>query len=117
MHSFENGAFIANIGARHQSKTPDKSGTEIGDDIAIEIFQQQHVVLVGFMTNCMQVLSTMCSPYVISGYSLDTLREQRRNRPSESFMMLACGWRESSCACFYARIRKRNAICAWTPSR
>src|SRR5581483_1567233 len=46
MHSFENGAFIANIGARHQSKTPDKSGTEIGDDIAIEIFQQQHVVLV-----------------------------------------------------------------------
>src|SRR6266540_1122504 len=43
----------------------------------------------GFMTSCMQRLSTMRSSAVMFGYSLAMLRKHCRKRPSDSFMMLA----------------------------
>jgi len=43
----------------------------------------------GRVTNCMAALSTIISSYLICGYFAATSRQQRRNKPSASFMMLA----------------------------
>src|SRR2546430_3233816 len=47
MYSLEDGAVVANIRAGNESQSADESGAEVGDDVAIKIFHQQHVVLVG----------------------------------------------------------------------
>src|SRR5690242_16254244 len=44
---FKNGAVVAEVGAGHQAEAAHKSGAKIGDDVAVEIFEQQHVVLIG----------------------------------------------------------------------
>ena len=47
MHGLEDGAVISNIRAGNKSQSADKGGAEVGDDVPIKIFHQQHVVLVG----------------------------------------------------------------------
>src|SRR5207253_3888650 len=47
MYSLEDGAVVANIRAGNESQSADKSGAEVGDDVPIKVFHQQHVVLVG----------------------------------------------------------------------
>ena len=46
MNGFEDRALVAEVRARHHPQAADKCGAQIGDDVAVEILQQQHVVLV-----------------------------------------------------------------------
>src|SRR5579864_2249599 len=47
VHGFENGASVVEIRAGHQAETAHKCGAQVGDDVAVEVFEHQHVVLVG----------------------------------------------------------------------
>ena len=47
MHRFEDGALVSEVRARHQAQSADERCAQIGDDVAVKILQQQHVVLVG----------------------------------------------------------------------
>ena len=47
VYRFEDGALVAEVRARHQSQPADKCRAQVGDDVAVKIFQQQDVVLVG----------------------------------------------------------------------
>src|ERR1035438_1810006 len=44
---FEDGAFDAEVGSGHEAKTADQAGAEIADDVAVEVFKEQGVVLEG----------------------------------------------------------------------
>ena len=44
---FEDGAFVAEVGAGDEAETADEGRAEIADDVAVEILKQQRVVLVG----------------------------------------------------------------------
>ncbi|KAA3461099.1 protein STRICTOSIDINE SYNTHASE-LIKE 5-like [Gossypium australe] len=43
----------------------------------------------GLETSCIQQLSTIISLYLIPGYLVETSRQDSKNNPSASFMMLA----------------------------
>src|SRR5208283_5354733 len=47
MDSLKDGALMAEIRAGHKAKSADQSRAQIGNNVAVEILQQQHVVLVG----------------------------------------------------------------------
>src|SRR5208337_5630440 len=47
VHGLENGAFMAEISAGNEAKTADQSRAQVGNNVAVEILQQQHVILVG----------------------------------------------------------------------
>src|SRR6185437_11906677 len=42
---FEDGAVVAEIRSGHQPQAADKGGAEVADDVAVEVFEQQRVVL------------------------------------------------------------------------
>src|SRR5208337_1500651 len=46
VHCFEHGALVSEICAGNQTESTNKRRAQVGDDVAIEVFQQQHVVLV-----------------------------------------------------------------------
>ncbi len=46
MYGFEDGAVEPDVCARHQPQPSDERRAKIGDDVAVKIFQQQHVVLI-----------------------------------------------------------------------
>ena len=47
MDGFKNGALVPEIRARDKAESADQPRAQIGNNVAVEIFQQQHVVLVG----------------------------------------------------------------------
>src|SRR5579875_244841 len=47
VYSFEDGALVTKVRSRHQAQPADKGRAQVGDDVAVEIFQQQYVVLIG----------------------------------------------------------------------
>ena len=48
MHGFEHRVLLAEIRAADDSETTHQAGAEIGDDVAVEVFEQQDVELLGF---------------------------------------------------------------------
>jgi hypothetical protein len=47
MDRFKDGAFVAEIRSRDQPESADQPCAQIRNNVAVEILQQQHVVLVG----------------------------------------------------------------------
>ena len=47
VNGFKHRYLMADVRAWHKAETADESSAEVGDDVAVEIFHQQHVVLVG----------------------------------------------------------------------
>ncbi|NLF69707.1 MAG: hypothetical protein GX575_11705 [Candidatus Anammoximicrobium sp.] len=86
----EQGVFVAVIGARHDAQAADESGAQVADTPLYRFSIRSMSNFVGSWTSFVQPASMMISPYSIFGYSCWwTLRAQRRNSPSVSFMMLA----------------------------
>src|SRR5271157_2805826 len=46
VYGFEDGAFVPEVRARHQAKSSDERRAQIRDDVAVQVLQQQDVVLV-----------------------------------------------------------------------
>src|SRR5215831_5721202 len=47
MHRFKHGALFADVGARHQTQAADQSGTQVRNDVTVEVFAEQDVELFG----------------------------------------------------------------------
>ena len=78
-----------NVGAGNKAQPADEGSAEIGDDVAVEVLHQQHVVLVRVHH---QLHAGVVDDVLAVGdlrVLFRDLREQRRKRPSDSFMMLA----------------------------
>ena len=90
MYRFEDGAVGAEVRARHQSQPAHERRAQIRDDVAVQVLQQQHVVLVGIHH---QLHAGVVHDVLAVGDLRDTLakplREHLMNRPSDIFMMLA----------------------------
>ena len=83
-------ALLAEIGARHEPEAADQSGAQIGDDVAVEIRQQQHVELLGLHHQLHA--RRVDDPLVVGDVGElfgATARADSRNSPSPSFMMFA----------------------------
>ena len=52
---------VPRFAAGHDAEPAHQAGTEIRHDVAVQVRQQQHVELLGFITSCMQAASTMRS--------------------------------------------------------
>lgn len=47
VNSFEDGAFVANVSRRGQSKTANETSAHVGQDVAVQVGHDQHLVVVG----------------------------------------------------------------------
>jgi len=90
---FKDGALDAEVGSGNQAEAADEAGAKIADDVAVEVFKQQRVVLEG-------IHDELHACVVNELLAVEDIRKprppcaaQRRKRPSESFMMLAL-WME-----------------------
>src|SRR5208282_2666744 len=45
MHRLEDGALEAEVGAGNKAETADEARAQVADDVAVEVFEQQRVVL------------------------------------------------------------------------
>ncbi len=90
MHGFEDRAVIANIRAGHESQPADERRAQVRNNVAVEVFHHQHVVLIrihhqlhaGVVHNVLAVGNLGIVFGHIAGSSAET-------SPSDSFMMLA----------------------------
>jgi len=47
VHSFEDSALVSEVGAGNEAEPANEAGAEVADDVAVEVFEEQRVVLVG----------------------------------------------------------------------
>ena len=93
MHCFKDGALCAEVCSGNKAEAADQARAEIADDVAIEIFKQQRVVLEWVHHQLHAGVVDQLLAVEDVGNPSATLRAQRRKSPSESFMMLAL-WME-----------------------
>ena len=61
---FEDGGVVADVGAGDDAQAADEAGAQVADQVAVEIFHQQHVEAGGVLTSFMQPAS-MISFFVL----------------------------------------------------
>ena len=87
---FEDGGVVTHVGAGHDAQPTDEAGAHVADDVAVEIFHEQDVKAGGVLDE-FHATGVDDELVVANGgkFGLVDLAAQSRNRPSESFMMLA----------------------------
>ena len=89
MNGFEDRVVLAQVGARHDAEAADEACAEVRHDVAVQIWQEQHVELLG-------VHDEVHAGGVHDAFFVRDVRvplghrsAHSMNRPSLSFMMLA----------------------------
>ena len=81
---------VADVRARHDAEPADEPGAQVGDDVAVQVRQHDHVELLGLHHELHA--RGVDDPLVVGdvcGCAWATLRTLSRNSPSPSFMMFA----------------------------
>ena len=86
---FEDGRRRPRSWRRRETEAADQAGAEVGDDISVEVRQDEDVVLLGPLHELHRQVVHDPVIEATSGFSSATSRATWRNSPSVNFMMLA----------------------------
>src|SRR2546430_7442362 len=89
VHRLEDGGAYAQVRTRHDAEPAHQTGAQVGDDVAVEVLEEQHVERLRAADELQAGVVDDQLLVADAGWRFATCRAQARKRPSESFMMFA----------------------------